>query len=646
MKTKNNFFVIVLVALFTLFAPERADAQNSFESLPFSHDSTVCKDDTVTVMYLKIKPNIDTNNFYVSEMGFHPGYNQGAKIDSIFIYDKNNFLLGKSKIGQGHWGQQNWTYTTVFINKFFQKDTSGMVWRIVCKTSATGMLYLQTRHFYSGIDSSSARSYPTQDFINLYSTSPRIYDCSLLIGPYIGYGDHIYNNLGCFDSLINVLNVRVYNYDMDSLLIKGLQLSLKDGYSGNADSLYVYINNTFIGKYKIVDNKVLINNLTKKVAPNSNSQIRFECKSTSEGQYSLVLDTVFWKYRYTDYNSYIGYSGNGYARDCSLKIKININSSKEIEDNYIFCETAYVSAMRQIKSYFGVNEENWYLNGKLLPITQTPEENMYFQIPLRTPYVDISVRIKDESGRTAYDSVRLIVRQSPVIKISASNGIICEGTPTVISIDTTGFKLANTKWGADGLGASSDNPVTYYFSRTGEYYFHITDSNGCYGGTKIALQEIILPKPEIASIKCDLYADLNPPIDGSYRWYKNYSLLDTSIENHYKVSSPGYYQVRFKDNASGCLSKFASTFADCSATGIDEANIESVKVYPNPFTDKITIESEIGSNFVFININGQIVHEGSLKSQHEEITMDVPPGIYILQITNGEKISHQKVIRE
>ncbi|MCX6756450.1 MAG: FG-GAP-like repeat-containing protein [Candidatus Nomurabacteria bacterium] len=73
---------------------------------------------------------------------------------------------------------------------------------------------------------------------------------------------------------------------------------------------------------------------------------------------------------------------------------------------------------------------------------------------------------------------------------------------------------------------------------------------------------------------------------------------------------------------------------------------DNIKIYPNPFTDKINIESVIGSSFVFIDINGKIIYEGYTKSQHEEINIDMPPGIYVLQITNGEKISHQKIVRE
>ena len=83
-----------------------------------------------------------------------------------------------------------------------------------------------------------------------------------------------------------------------------------------------------------------------------------------------------------------------------------------------------------------------------------------------------------------------------------------------------------------------------------------------------------------------------------------------------------------------------------STSGINELNNQIISVYPNPFTDKINIESEIGSSFVFININGQVVSEGLLKDPHTELSIDVPPGIYVLQIANGEKITHQKIVRE
>lgn len=80
-------------------------------------------------------------------------------------------------------------------------------------------------------------------------------------------------------------------------------------------------------------------------------------------------------------------------------------------------------------------------------------------------------------------------------------------------------------------------------------------------------------------------------------------------------------------------------------TKVNEIHNYNIRFYPNPFTDKINIETEVGSKFVFINTNGQVVYEGLIKDQHTELSIDVPPGIYFIEISNGEKISHQKVIK-
>jgi hypothetical protein len=75
---------------------------------------------------------------------------------------------------------------------------------------------------------------------------------------------------------------------------------------------------------------------------------------------------------------------------------------------------------------------------------------------------------------------------------------------------------------------------------------------------------------------------------------------------------------------------------------INNENLESeLRVYPNPFTDKLTLESK-ESGFIryeILDIYGRVMNNGSLEANS---IMDVvfdqkfKPGIYFLRLNEGE----------
>jgi len=63
-----------------------------------------------------------------------------------------------------------------------------------------------------------------------------------------------------------------------------------------------------------------------------------------------------------------------------------------------------------------------------------------------------------------------------------------------------------------------------------------------------------------------------------------------------------------------------------------------VKVYPNPVTDKLSIETtEEKMNFQLLNINGQVLKSGKCENQNHQIDFTaLPQGTYILKLNNNE----------
>lgn len=87
--------------------------------------------------------------------------------------------------------------------------------------------------------------------------------------------------------------------------------------------------------------------------------------------------------------------------------------------------------------------------------------------------------------------------------------------------------------------------------------------------------------------------------------------------------------------------------------GIDPATIlKSIKAYPNPTDDKLTVEMELTevepTSIAVYSLLGQMVHEESFSrlsnSYREVISLpQLPEGVYLLQIKAGRETHHQKL---
>ena len=85
-------------------------------------------------------------------------------------------------------------------------------------------------------------------------------------------------------------------------------------------------------------------------------------------------------------------------------------------------------------------------------------------------------------------------------------------------------------------------------------------------------------------------------------------------------------------------------------TGIEEptANSNSAVVYPNPATDKITIESKnIIDEVRIYNNMGQLVYSGEFNNDQIMVnTSTYITGMYIVQVRSGETVEVRKLIIE
>jgi len=74
--------------------------------------------------------------------------------------------------------------------------------------------------------------------------------------------------------------------------------------------------------------------------------------------------------------------------------------------------------------------------------------------------------------------------------------------------------------------------------------------------------------------------------------------------------------------------------------GIDEDALTSVKIYPNPATDFVTVENAMNSTIKVFSIVGELIWSGKANNAKASIsTQNWTKGIYFIQLINGETIT-------
>lgn len=78
-------------------------------------------------------------------------------------------------------------------------------------------------------------------------------------------------------------------------------------------------------------------------------------------------------------------------------------------------------------------------------------------------------------------------------------------------------------------------------------------------------------------------------------------------------------------------------------------NSNILSYYPNPFSDKITIESPIAENISFYNISGQKIKSVDVKKGETKIdinVVDFSTGVYFVKVYDGKNITTKEIIKQ
>ncbi|MEO8236325.1 MAG: T9SS type A sorting domain-containing protein, partial [Flavobacterium sp.] len=250
--------------------------------------------------------------------------------------------------------------------------------------------------------------------------------------------------------------------------------------------------------------------------------------------------------------------------------------------------------------------------------------------------------VTDANSCTATQS--FTVTQPPVISVTpasqtnvscfgGSNGAATINTPTG---GAGGYTYNWTPGNPTGDGTVSVTGLT-----AGTWTCTVTDANGCTATRAFTVTQAAALDNTVSQASGVLTANLN---GATYQWYTcPNTLLAGETNQSYTPTVVGDYKVDV--TLAGCT--VTSSCVTVSVLGNPSFELFSkFKLYPNPNSGKLNIDSEIDGNVLIVNQLGQVVKTFSVKANviNSINIEDLTDGTYFVKGANGMNISTYKLI--
>lgn len=237
----------------------------------------------------------------------------------------------------------------------------------------------------------------------------------------------------------------------------------------------------------------------------------------------------------------------------------------------------------------------------------------------------------------------LIAKIGTVFKSDFYSTSSCMGTETTfkdISTATQGNTIVSWNWTfGDGGSSNSQNPVhAYATSGTFNVKLKVDDNTGA---TSSYTKEVtISPGPQVSVTTEEGVLKATPGYN-FYSWMKDGLALEY-YEPDFEPREDGTYQVEVLDNY------HCSTIVtvDFVMSGLNDEEVSEIKVFPNPFTRQISLETATPVRRVEImDMMGRTmkVIESNLS---EPIGLDeIPKGSYMVIVSTAGKVHRKRIVK-
>ena len=267
--------------------------------------------------------------------------------------------------------------------------------------------------------------------------------------------------------------------------------------------------------------------------------------------------------------------------------------------------------------------EQWLLNGQAISSANNPWLNAY---------ASGSYTVVNTIGSCSTTSAAITVTASPIPSDSIilyGPAIVCAGN--YIQLQAIIASGQTYQWLRNGIaipGATLDN---YNATTPGQYSVQITN-----GGCVVYAQPVNVTVANGPTPVASFVVNTNgprlsvAPIYVTYQWYLNGNLIPGANLPSYAPTQLGSYTVIVTD-VNGCSGQ-SSALLVYDLTGVNNVNAgnSAIKVYPNPASSVVNIESADKVNVTISSLDGKLVMQ-----QNSAKTIDISRlanGVYMLQV--------------
>lgn len=234
----------------------------------------------------------------------------------------------------------------------------------------------------------------------------------------------------------------------------------------------------------------------------------------------------------------------------------------------------------------------------------------------------------------------------------ADNSICDRAMVTFTAAPANGGNTPSYQWkvGADNVGANSPSFATTSLTNGQVVSVVMTSSDACAAASPATSTGITTSVTTIdkatSIVNGVIIAAQN---DATYQWL-DCDNANTPIAGATSQSLDPGRSGNFAVTISKASCTETTACANLVVAGIDDKNNSLIKVFPNPFTEKIQVELNenlITSDILISDIDGKVVYEKS-SLPTKNFTIDATlwsAGTYLIRIISGDKVNNYKVVK-
>lgn len=215
------------------------------------------------------------------------------------------------------------------------------------------------------------------------------------------------------------------------------------------------------------------------------------------------------------------------------------------------------------------------------------------------------------------------------LKPPASTVTVCANSDSIVYAPN-GYDTY--QWYANGMVQSTPKKAQLNLGSLPEgnhdVYVEIMDAYGCIGVSDTIHVTVTPGLPEPIVTKLGNVLSCSIP-DVQYQWYWEGTPIAGGTNQNQELVGDGLYKVLISDNK-GC-SRFSANFI-VGSTSVAGNELESLNVWPNPFTNAVTISGAANAVVTVSDVLGNVLAERTCRTNIEQFHLSVASGTYLVTV--------------